>query len=208
MNSPTILIYWKSKVHGSKLSRLQWRYVDGQVTQIYFLHLLAIQNGQNQSFFRTYEGLKYEDRPDIVSRVFKIKLGELLHDLRHKSHFGIAIVYTIEFQKRRLLHAHILLFLDPKDKCPSPTDIDGIIMAELLNPNKDPIANEAVKQFMMRGPCGSAKSKSPCMINGKYTKHFPKRFYEEKIIDEEGFLVYRRRNDGKRIEKNGSLLDN
>ena len=93
------------------------------------------------------EGLKYEDQPDIVARVFKIKLDELLHDLRHKSHFGrvIAIVYTIEFQKRGLLHAHILLFLDPKDKCPSPTDIDGIVMAKIPDPNEDPVANEAVK---------------------------------------------------------------
>ena len=46
------------------------------------------------------------------------------------------------------------------------------------------------------------------MINGKCTKHFPKIFYEETTIDEEGFPVYRRRNDGKKIEKNGILLDN
>ncbi|KAL4596305.1 hypothetical protein ACB092_12G154600 [Castanea dentata] len=154
-------------------------------------------------------GLKYEDRLDIVARVFKIKLDELLHDLRHKSHFGrvIAIVYTIEFQKRGLPHAHILLFLDPKDKCPSPTGIDGIIMAEIPDPDENPVANEAIQQFMMHGPCGSAKPKSPCMINGKCSKHFPKRFYEETIIDEEGFPVYRGRNDGKTIEKNGILLD-
>ncbi|KAL0004915.1 hypothetical protein SO802_012476 [Lithocarpus litseifolius] len=122
------------------------------------------------------EGMKYEDQPDIVARVFKIKLDELLHDLKHKSHFGrvIAIVYTIEFQKRGLSHAHILLFLDPKDKCPSPTDIDGIIMAKIPDPDEDPVANEAVKQFMMHGPCGSAKPKSPCMINDllvKYQSH-------------------------------------
>ena len=55
---------------------------------------------------------------------------------------------------------------------------------------------------MMHGPCGSAKPKSLCMINGKCTKHFLKRFYEETTIDEEGFPVYRRRNDGKAIEKN------
>ncbi|XP_075640552.1 uncharacterized protein LOC142612333 [Castanea sativa] len=155
-------------------------------------------------------GLKYEDRPDIVARVFKIKLDELLHDLRHKSHFGrvIAIVYTIEFQKRGLPHAHYLLFLDPKDKCPSPTDINGIIMAEIPYPDEDPVANEAVQQFMMHGPCGSTKPKSLCTINGKCSKHFPKRFYEETIIDEEGFPLYRRRNDGKTIEKNKILLDN
>ena len=46
------------------------------------------------------------------------------------------------------------------------------------------------------------------MMNGKCTKHFLERFYEETIIDEKGFLVYRRRDDGKTIEKNGILLDN
>ena len=103
------------------------------------------------------EDLKYEDQPDIVARVFKIKLDKLLYDLRHKSHFGgvIAIVYTIEFQKRGFPHAHILLFLDPKDKCPSPIDIDIIIMAEILDPDDDPVANKAVKQFILHRQCGS-----------------------------------------------------
>jgi len=29
-----------------------------------------------------------EDRPDILGRVFKIKLDQLLHDLKHEQHFG------------------------------------------------------------------------------------------------------------------------
>ena len=39
------------------------------------------------------------DRPDIVSRVFNLKLKELLHDLLQRNAFGqiIAYVYTIEF---------------------------------------------------------------------------------------------------------------
>ena len=117
-------------------------------------------------------------------------------------------MYKTKFQKRGLPHAHILLFLDPKDKCPSPIDIDGIIMVEIPDPDKDPVANEDVKQFMMHGPCRSAKPKSSCMINGKCTKYFPKTFYEETIIDEEDFLEYRRRHDKKTIEKNEILLDN
>ncbi|XP_050280553.1 uncharacterized protein LOC126721546 [Quercus robur] len=47
-------------------------------------------------------------------------------------------------------------------------------MAEIPNPNVDPVANEAVKQFMMHGPCGSANPKSPCMMNDllvKYQSH-------------------------------------
>jgi hypothetical protein len=161
-------------------------------------------------FLESIEGQKVEDRPDIVARIFRIKLDELLNDLRNKSHFGrvIAIVYTIEFQKRGLPHAHILLFLDPNDKCPSSTDIDNIITAEIPNQNEDPTAYEAVKQFMMHGPCGSANPRSPCMMNNKCTKHFPKRFIEETTIDEEGFPIYRRRNDGRTIEKNKIILDN
>jgi hypothetical protein len=65
----------------------------------------------------------------------------------------------------------------------------------------------AVENFMMHGPCGQANHKSPCMINGKCSKHFPKKFCEETSIDEEGFPVYRRRDDGKTVQKNGVELD-
>ena len=61
---------------------------------------------------------------------------------------------------------------------------------------------------MMHGPCGYANPRSPCMVNDKCTKHFPKIFYEETTIDEEGFPIYRRKNDGKTIVKNGITLDN
>jgi hypothetical protein len=135
-------------------------------------------------FSESIEGQKVEDRSDIVARIFRIKLDELLHNLRNKSHFGrvIAIVYTIKFQKRGLPHAYILLFLDPNDKCPSSTDIDNIIIAEIPNQNEDPTAYEAVKQFMMHWPCGSANPRSPCMMNDKCTKHFPKRFIVYKFL--------------------------
>ncbi|XP_058726735.1 uncharacterized protein LOC131598121 [Vicia villosa] len=71
------------------------------------------------------------DRPDIISRVFKIKLDELLSDLTKKHVLGrvVAYIYTIEFQKRGLPHAHILLFMHPESKCPSPEDINNIISA-------------------------------------------------------------------------------
>jgi len=37
--------------------------------------------------------------------------------------------YTVEFQKRGLPHAHILLWLDGEKKLRNPTDIDGVISA-------------------------------------------------------------------------------
>nr|XP_045088159.1 uncharacterized protein LOC120970143 isoform X2 [Aegilops tauschii subsp. strangulata] len=154
-------------------------------------------------------GQKPEDRPDIVNRVFLIKLNELIEDIYKNKRFGkaIAIVYTIEFQKRGLPHAHILLFLDLGDKDPSPQNIDQIISAEVPDKDADPEGYMAVENFMMHGPCGQPHYKSPCMINGKCSKHFPKMFCEETSIDEEGFPIYRRRNDGRIVEKNGVHLD-
>lgn len=44
-------------------------------------------------------------------------------------------MYTIEFQKRGLPHAHILIFLHPSNKYPTPSDINRIISAEI--PDQD-----------------------------------------------------------------------
>jgi hypothetical protein len=120
----------------------------------------------------------------------------------------LTVVYTIEYQKRGLSHAHILLFLHPKDKHPTPVEIDRIISAKVPDLNKDPQAYDVVKQFMVHGPCGSLNPKSSCMIGNKCSKHFPKGFYSETTVDEDGFPVYKRRNNGRFVEKNGIKLDN
>lgn len=46
------------------------------------------------------------------------------------------------------------------------------------------------------------------MKNDKCSKNYPKDFQDETIIDEAGFTIYRRRNDGRCIIKNGIPLDN
>jgi len=61
---------------------------------------------------------------------------------------------------------------------------------------------------MMHGPCGEANTKSPCMMDNKCTKHFPKKFNSETTIDEEGFPIYRRRDNGREIKKGSIKLDN
>ena len=61
---------------------------------------------------------KPSDRPDLIARVFKLKLGAITHDLFARGVLGkvIANVHVIEFQKRGLPHAHILIILAPEDK--------------------------------------------------------------------------------------------
>ncbi|XP_070048226.1 uncharacterized protein [Nicotiana tomentosiformis] len=151
-----------------------------------------------------------DNRVDIICRVFQIKLFQLMQDLKKNQPFGkiIACLYTIEFQKRGLPHGHILLFLHPTLKSPFTDHIDRIIAAEISNLEVDPCGYNAVKNFMMHGPCGELNPHCPCMRQGKCTKHFPKKFNDRTTFDSDGFPIYRRRNTGTQVKKNGANLDN
>ncbi|XP_058759604.1 uncharacterized protein LOC131632901 [Vicia villosa] len=117
-------------------------------------------------------------------------------------------MYTIEFQKRGLPHAHILIFLHPQNKYPTPSDIDNIISAEIPDPTVHPNLYKLVKAHMMHGPCGLARMNSQCMKNGRCSKYYPKKFIEHTIVDAEGYPLYMRRSKIFTIEKNGITLDN
>ncbi|WJX83022.1 DNA helicase [Trifolium repens] len=97
-------------------------------------------------------------RPDITCRVFHVKLNDMMNDFRKGQFFGrvVASVYTIEFQKRGLPHAHILLWLDEKDKLESPESINSVISAELPDQHKFPKLYDTVCKFMIHGPCGQS----------------------------------------------------
>ncbi|XP_042753167.2 uncharacterized protein LOC111906337 [Lactuca sativa] len=151
-----------------------------------------------------------EDRPDILCRLFKIKLDAFIKDLRENEIFGKvqAVVNTIEFQKRGLPHSHICLFMHAKCKLPTVEDINPIISAKIPNIDDDPELYSLVKEFMIHGPCGAENLNCPCMVDGKCSKNFPKQFSDHTSVDSNGFPLYRRRNDGHFVEKTGVQLDN
>jgi len=62
------------------------------------------------------QGEQPSDRPDIIVRVFHMKLQELIEDIWSGQLFGpiLAILYSIEFQKRGLPHVHIIIWIDKK----------------------------------------------------------------------------------------------
>ncbi|XP_021754741.1 uncharacterized protein LOC110720016 [Chenopodium quinoa] len=102
----------------------------------------------------------------------------------------------------------MLLFLHEADKLKTQTDIDRLISAELPDTEKDHIAFEAVVQYMTHGPCGALNPKCPCMQGGRCSKYYPKNFNSETSIGEDGYPIYRRRNDGRTTTKNGITIDN
>jgi len=145
------------------------------------------------------------DRPDLTTRVFHIKLKELLDDLLKKKVLGevVAMIHVVEFQKRGLPHAHILLIMSPDHKPQTPSDYDKYISAEIPDPATHPAAYETVKNSMMHGPCGPANRESPCMENGMCSKGYPKPFLERTTDGPNGYPQYQRRDNGRTIRTNG-----
>ncbi|GJS83521.1 hypothetical protein Tco_0750062 [Tanacetum coccineum] len=175
-----------------------------------FITITCNQNCPEIARYMEAHNLSATDRPDVMSRVFKMKLDQLVKDLKDLRLFGHtqAVVYTVEFQKRGLPHTHICLFLHKDDKVPSVDQIDKFISVEILDKNKDPDLYKLVSDFMMHGPCGEDDPTHVCMVDEKCTKHFPKKFTERSSVDSEGYPVYRRRDNGRYVEKSKSHLHN
>ena len=148
------------------------------------------------------------ERPDLVARVFHLKQRQFLHELRHKHIFGcfLGYVWTIEYEKRGLPHMHLLLFLHADDQFLTPERIDEIVCAELPDPALDQNGklSAIITSCMVHGPCGSFAPTSPCMQKqsgtmGICTKRYPKAFQAETSVQEDGYPVYRRRDDERTI---------
>lgn len=132
-------------------------------------------------------------RHDITARVFKQKLKSLMSFITKLHVFGPTRcwMYSVEWQKRGLPHAHILVWLIDKIR---PEEIDSIISAEIPDRSTDHLLFDIVTTNMIHGPCGDLNRSSPCMADGKCIKSFPKNFNNETITNVDGYPLYRRRN--------------
>ena len=174
------------------------------------------------------QGETAQDRPDLVARVFKQKKDQLIKDIKTGQIFGkvAAILWVIEFQKRGLPHAHILVILAENDRLASSSDVDNVISAELppdpeafpIGPQKEQAQRleKIILQNMVHGPCGKLNPSSPCMVDGNCSKSFPKNFAAKTNINPDStYPEYKRQspaNGGRtvvtKIKKNEVVIDN
>ncbi|CAF4851971.1 unnamed protein product [Pieris macdunnoughi] len=143
------------------------------------------------------------------NQCFKQKLKSLISFITKLHVFGRTRcwLYSVEWQKRGLPHAHILVWLIDKIR---PEEIDSIISAELPDPSTDQLLFDIVTANMIHGPCGTLNRTSPCMADGKCTKNFPKDFTNDTITNVDGYPIYRRRspdNGGRSFIKNINNTD-
>jgi hypothetical protein len=151
------------------------------------------------------ENQQPQDLPHLIARVFKQKLNHLIDDIRKGQIFGavLALVYVVEFQKRGLPHAHILLILDKNDKIREIEEIDKLISAELPDPNdvQQKRLFEIVSTQLIHGPCGADNPECVCMVEGKCSKGFPKSYRDETNPNHNGYPLYKRRDNGVHFKR-------
>ena len=150
--------------------------------------------------FQVREGSS--NRPDLIARVFQLKLESMMKDIETEQIFGklSGYMYTMEWQKRGLPHAHILLFLDPDDAIRTVADIDKAVCAELPDPDTNPELFQLISEHMIHGPCGSLIPNRPCCSKGSCEERYPKNYSNQTVLSEDNYPNYRRRspeNGGK-----------
>ena len=114
-----------------------------------------------------------------------------MDDIIKNEIFGkvISNISVIEFQKRGLPHAHILLILEKEDKPKNTDDYDKIISAEIPDITINKNLYETITKFNIHIPCNH---KSYCFENGKCTKIFPRNLTNNTYKDENEYPSYRR----------------
>jgi len=82
------------------------------------------------------------------------------------------------------------VFLQPQSKLCTPEDINSLMSSEFPTDNDDLL--ELIKSYMVHRPCGVHNSTTPCMVNGAYSKGFPKPLREQTGITEDSYACTRR----------------
>ena len=170
-----------------------------------FFITITCNAGHSDILNNIFPGQTAANRPDVMTRVFKLQMKEFLDDILHKNvlETAVAWVYNYEQQVRRLWHCHMSLKVAEKIDLEM---LDSLITCEIPDPEEDRELYDLVAKFMVHGPCGSLNKESPCMNDNKDKKlacrfNYPKPYNENTYLLANSYPVYRRPNDGRTIKK-------
>ena len=188
------------------------RYLDAMAAVVHFgAPSLFVTMTANPNWKEVQRSLAYDqtpkDRYDIISRVFNAKLKELLKDLEGMLGKQLAKVHVIEFQKRGLPHAHIVVILTEADRARNANHINSLSSAEIPPlPDVNDRSNLAnvqrrlralVLEHMVHNDCSGPEGRNcRCYDANKdgCSGNFPFDFCEETTTgDERQKARYRRR---------------
>lgn len=145
-------------------------------------------------------GQNFADIPVVVARVFKQKLTLLLRAIKTmfvNAGRQVYSVHCIEFQKRGLPHAHIIVKFAAS--CNTSDEIDSIVSAEIPS---DPSDVELVQRFMLhQHPAPNRPPSKYCqreLSDGSRKCRFgyPRPLQPTTTINGEGHIQYHRRRAG------------
>ncbi|KAG0586650.1 hypothetical protein KC19_2G106400, partial [Ceratodon purpureus] len=167
----------------------------------------------NQSDLRAdlYQGLAYALQDDGERNMNLENLGRRI--ILPSSHIGSARNMFELFQDsmaitRFFQHPDIFgtMTANPNwHRIREPCQVDRIVCAEFPDEQEDPELFDMVLKYMVHGPC----TRDRCLDEtGQCTKHFPKSFQDQTAMDQDGYPLYRQRNDGRSFEKHGFFFNN
>jgi hypothetical protein len=106
---------------------------------------------------------------------------------------------------------HLLLFIQNESELDftTPAYIDEVVCAKFLDPAWDPTGEltDLVTTMMIHSPCRDDNPNAPCMVRKspsallKCSKGFLKHWSSETKVTDDGYPIYRCRNDGRTFVK-------
>lgn len=152
-----------------------------------------------------------QNRSDLIVHVFRAKLEELKNDLYKRNIFGpvIAHIYVIEFQKRCLSYAHLLLIFKCGHKISSTKQVDKIVSCEIPDKNIHPYLRSVIVKHNTHGPCRNLNPKNTYMEKNSCCKNkYPNDYCNSTMFGDNSYPLYRRHNNGIYVKVRGKMLDN
>ncbi|CAF2091918.1 unnamed protein product [Rotaria magnacalcarata] len=106
------------------------------------------------------------DRSDLIARVFKLKLKQLIEDIvrNHIFERAVAHSFVIEFQKRGLSHCHMLIILASESKPRDSNSVDRIVSSEIPDADQNP------QLYEMGHDCANIKLELPVKDGATFAK--------------------------------------